>query len=162
MSPLTATLYTSPTTALCVMPFAIGFEARKIWEDPDFKGAEARVVCAILTGIATLVFTLIMSEYWLVNATSSLALSVAGVFKELLTIVSGLFFLGEHIDRLNVIGFCTCQAGILAYVFIRYDNDRAAAYTPVTPQGEDRMMPTTSTRDNFNDEEVELATLTIT
>jgi solute carrier family 35, member C2 len=165
MSPLTATLYTSPTTALCVMPFAMALEAKTIWTDSDLAtGPEAHLILAIMVGIATLVFSLIMSEYWLVNATSSLALSVAGVFKELLTISGALFFFAEHIDLLNVVGFVTCQAGILIYVFLRYDNTQMS-YSPVTPQNEDIMGSKSSIsrteRSHFGIEEVELSTLRI-
>ena len=164
LSPLTAILYTSPTTALCVMPFALGMEGRTIWmghsddiivdnnidmgdrnmtmaditDDytletayPDlFTASELILVGTTLVGIATLVFILLLSEYWLVNATSSLALSVAAVFKELLTIGGGIFLFAEHIHLLNVAGFMTCQAGILSYVYLRY-HGKAEQYTPM-------------------------------
>ena len=83
---------------------------------------EVALVILTMLFVATLVFILLLSEYWLVNATSSLALSVAGVFKELLTIGGGLFFFSEHLDLLNVIGFILCQVGILMYVKLRYDS----------------------------------------
>lgn len=127
MSPLTAILYTSPTTTLFVLPLAIGFEGSEVWNhDLQLSSSsgglhEILLVLSTMLFVATLVFILLLSEYWLVNATSSLALSVAGVFKELITIGGGLFFFSEHLDFLNVIGFITCQIGILMYVKLRYD-----------------------------------------
>lgn len=122
MSPLRAILYTSPTTALFCIPLALGFEASSVASDARVdSGHEIALVVATMLFIATLVFILLMSEYWLVNATSSLALSVAGVFKELLTIGGGLFFFSERLDLLNVVGFVLCQVGILMYVKLRYD-----------------------------------------
>ncbi|KAL9179227.1 hypothetical protein ACHAXT_008517 [Thalassiosira profunda] len=123
MSPLRAILYTSPTTALFCIPLALGFEASAVESDAKVDSAhEVALVILTMLFVATLVFILLLSEYWLVNATSSLALSVAGVFKELLTIGGGLFFFSEHLDLLNVIGFILCQVGILMYVKLRYDS----------------------------------------
>ncbi|PXF48533.1 putative transporter [Gracilariopsis chorda] len=122
MSPLTATLYTSPTTAACVLPFAIMLEGPSVFKRvQELETRELWIILGTLTLIGSLVFILLISEYWLVNATSSLALSVAGVFKELLTIAGGVVFFKEIMTLLNIIGFFTCQIGILAYVYIRYD-----------------------------------------
>jgi len=168
MSPLTATLYTSPMTTLFVMPFALGLEADKIWNDSNVQqGTEPMLILATLVFIATLVFSLIMSEYWLVNATSSLALSVAGVFKELLTIGGGIFFFAEQIDFLNVVGFVTCQCGILSYIFMRYDSREAtaASYEPVAAQRDaNHVIATTTTADAENccsEKDVELSPRTM-
>ena len=57
------------------------------------------------------------------NATSSLALSVAGVLKEFITIGGGIFFFSERLDLLNVVGLILCQVGILSYVKLRYDSN---------------------------------------
>ena len=126
LSPLRAILYTSPTTTLFVIPLAIGFESSSVASDAKVESVqEVILVIVTMLFVATLVFILLLSEYWLVNATSSLALSVAGVLKELITIGGGLFFFSEHLDMLNVIGFALCQIGILMYVRLRYDeNDK--------------------------------------
>lgn len=130
MPPLTATLYTSPTTALCVLPFAVGLEAVPAWDRiSGFDAAEFRTVLLTMLLVASLVFFLLISEYWLVNATSSLALSVAGVFKELLTIGGGIYLFAEHITFLNTVGFIICQVGIFAYMYLRYDPQNSHSYT---------------------------------
>jgi len=134
MSPLTTSLYTQPVTALCVLPVALGLELSSIWNmfskstddnnnnsDNHSNNIEAIIILSTMTGIATLVFFLLMSEYWLVKMTSSLSMSVAATFKELLTIGGGVLFFADKIYLLNVIGFCTCQFGIFFYVFLRYE-----------------------------------------
>lgn len=124
MPPLTATLYTSPTTALCVFPFALALEGRAVRDSlPDLAPGEQWLILSTMLIIASLVFFLLISEYWLVSATSSLALSVAGVFKELITIAGGVIFFAETVSTLNVMGFIVCQIGILFYLWIRYDPD---------------------------------------
>lgn len=138
MDPLTATLYTSPTTALCVLPFALALEGSNVWNRlvNQSNPGELPIIFGTMTMVATLVFTLLISEYWLVNATSSLALSVAGVFKELLTIGGGVILFSDHISFLNGLGFVVCQLGIFAYIFIRYEPDHDShPYTPA-PQDE--------------------------
>ena len=156
MSPLTATLYTGPTTALCVLPVALGLEAKAVWNDSSLShGTDSLLIVGVMTGIATLIFALIVSEYWLVNATSSLALSVAGVFKELLTIGGGLFFFAEHVDFLNVIGFFTCQMGILSYVYLRYDKQQPS-YAHVSEHGEEILLDQFSDQERYTDEGMEL------
>ena len=120
MPPLTATLYTSPAAALCLLPFAIALEGKGVltyFEDTDARRALYLVL--ILMVIATFVFLLLISEYWLVHETSSLALSVAGICKELVTIAGGVIFYHDHISLLNVVGFLICQFGIGIYLYIR-------------------------------------------
>ena len=164
LSPLNAILYTSPMTSLCVLPFALFLEGAKIFESQHHVNAsptnstqlalsatepesttpvrvnEVTVVLCAMTLIATLVFILLLSEYWLVKVTSSLALSVAGVFKELLTIAGGIFFFGETLDGLNVFGFTPCQVGILSYIALRTKRRTNASYDQVgeVPRQENR------------------------
>jgi solute carrier family 35 protein C2 len=166
LSPLTATLYTSPATVLSILPIALAVEAKSIWNDSTLtEAAEPFLVAAMLMGIATLVFCVIMSEYWLVNATSSLTLSVAGIFKEMLTIGGGLFFFSEHVDMLNVVGFFVCQIGIGSYVYLRFHKQRSAAdaYTHVLSE-EDRAAAADCPKDSiiqsnpYTDDGMELTT----
>lgn len=126
MPPLTATLYTSPTTAACVLPFALAFEGKQVaGRMAGLVDNEIWIILGTMTLVGTLVFILLISEYWLVNRTSSLALSVAGVFKELLTIGGGIVYFGDQMSLLNSIGFFICQIGIGVYAWLRYDPNDA-------------------------------------
>lgn len=122
MPPLTATLYTSPTTALCVLPFALVMESQSVFAHVSkIESADALRLSGLLFCIASLVFLVLISEYWLVRDTSSLALSVAGVFKECMTIGGGMLFFHDHVSLMNLVGFIICQVGIGFYVALRYD-----------------------------------------
>jgi solute carrier family 35, member C2 len=125
VTPLTATLYTSPTVALFVLPFAVILEGEMMMNS---KTGNELLILATMTLVATLVFLLLVSEYWIVHATSSLALSVAAVFKELLTIVGGVVLLSEYVDTLNIMGFIICQVGILGYLWVRLDKGTSTDY----------------------------------
>jgi solute carrier family 35, member C2 len=143
MPPLTATLYTSPTTALCVLPFALVLESPKVVAHlSKIESADALRLCGLLFIIASLVFLVLVSEYWLVHDTSSLALSVAGVFKECMTIGGGMLLFHEHVTFMNLVGFIICQLGIASYVALRYDA-RAAEDIPSEGAGEESRLPLT-------------------
>jgi solute carrier family 35, member C2 len=123
MPPNTAILYTSPATSLFILPFAALLEFRQAAVLlRTLALSDSLRLLALLFAIATLIFILLISEYWLVHDTSSLGLSVAGVFKECMTIGGGLLFFREHLTLLNLIGFLICQVGIAAYITLRFDS----------------------------------------
>jgi solute carrier family 35, member C2 len=155
MPPLTATLYTSPTTALCVLPFALVLESSKVAAHiADLDGPSALRLTGLLLVIASLVFLVLVSEYWLVHDTSSLALSVAAIFKECMTIGGGMLFFHEHFSFMNFVGFVICQLGIASYVALRYDPGEHAdpASSPGGDVADDTRLPLTS-RYRITDEE---------
>lgn len=149
LSPLAAILYTSPMTSLCVLPFAIIFEGKPILQllvgGPQNDDATDRntvtstgttgnvavvvVVLCTMTLIATLVFVLLMSQYWLVQRTSSVTLQVAGVGRYLIIIGGGLVFFHELIDTLHIVGFVVSQVGIMAYARLRTQGSSTAPTT---------------------------------
>ncbi|KAF6005093.1 hypothetical protein F1559_000326 [Cyanidiococcus yangmingshanensis] len=69
-------------------------------------------------GIATLVFALLWLEYAIVQMTSSLAISVVSIMKELLTILAGMIAFGDHVATLSLVGLLLSQAGF--FVFLRH------------------------------------------
>ncbi len=127
MPPVAVILYTSPATAVCLAPVAVireGSAALKhLRELPSNK---ILLLAGLLVAIGSLVFVLLMSEYWLVEFTSSLALSVCAVFKELLTIGGGVGLLHEQLTFLNILGFVISQCGIGSYVWFRSRKDANA------------------------------------
>lgn len=117
---ITVILYTSPATAVCLLPIGLAREGARALEHVTMLAPSDRLLLAVLLfGIGTLVFVLLCSEYWLVGCTSSLALSVCAVFKELLTIVGGLVMFNELMTIMNIVGFAICQIGIGAYALLR-------------------------------------------
>lgn len=155
MPPLTAILYTSPTTAACVLPFALVLESSKVVTHfRELDGSSTVRLSGLLFVIATLVFLILMSEYWLLTDTSSLALSVAGVFKECATIGGGILFFNDNFTMLNLVGFLVCQVGIAFYIWLRYDPDGTSPASPahrVEGEGDDVRRPLTNYR--LTDEE---------
>ncbi len=125
MPPLAVVLYTSPATAIFVLPFAVLLEGGPALAHLSTLPRNDMLLLGVLVlAIGTLVFILLCSEYFLVDETSSLTLSVTAVFKELLTIGGGIVLFSEHVSLLNIVGFFTCQIGIAAYVYLRYTTQK--------------------------------------
>lgn len=71
----------------------------------------------LLGGI--LAFGLGFSEFLLVSRTSSLTLSIAGIFKEVCTLLLAAHLLGDQISLLNWLGFALCLSGISLHVALK-------------------------------------------
>ena len=52
----------------------------------------------------------------MVALTSGLSLSIAGIFKEVLTVVGATIVLGEHLTAYKAGGLALCVAGLALYV----------------------------------------------
>uniref|UniRef100_A0A2I3SFP8 Solute carrier family 35 member C2 n=2 Tax=Pan TaxID=9596 RepID=A0A2I3SFP8_PANTR len=66
-----------------------------------------------------LAFGLGFSEFLLVSRTSSLTLSIAGIFKEVCTLLLAAHLLGDQISLLNWLGFALCLSGISLHVALK-------------------------------------------
>ncbi|KAA8492433.1 putative nucleotide-sugar transporter YMD8 [Porphyridium purpureum] len=115
-SPLEVILYSAPWTAILLLPVALPVEAARSVREASWT----LTTILALVAIGCMVFSLMWTEYALVQRTSSLAVSVAAVFKELVTIVAGVLVFGDHMDALNWVGFVVAQLGISAFVLVRH------------------------------------------
>ncbi|XP_023650947.1 solute carrier family 35 member C2 isoform X4 [Paramormyrops kingsleyae] len=66
-----------------------------------------------------LAFGLGFSEFLLVSRTSSLTLSIAGIFKEVCTLLLAAEFMGDKMSALNWLGFVICLSGISLHVALK-------------------------------------------
>ncbi|KFM57014.1 Solute carrier family 35 member C2, partial [Stegodyphus mimosarum] len=66
-----------------------------------------------------------LSEYLLLVYTSSLTLSIAGVFKEVCTLYLAVRYTGDHMTTVNFIGLIVCLIGITLHVVLKglHSND---------------------------------------
>ncbi|XP_042318119.1 solute carrier family 35 member C2 isoform X1 [Sceloporus undulatus] len=83
---------------------------------------EAGLLMSLLAKLALggiLAFGLGFSEFLLVSKTSSLALSISGIFKEVCTLLLATHLMGDHLSLLNWLGFIVCLLGITLHVALR-------------------------------------------
>ncbi|KAK4529562.1 hypothetical protein CCYA_CCYA01G0419 [Cyanidiococcus yangmingshanensis] len=121
LRPLEAVVLLAPVTALCLTPGVLLFELRATWRSlwsPARTTNEGMIIVGSLMGIATLVFALLWLEYAIVQMTSSLAISVVSIMKELLTILAGMIAFGDHVAALSLVGLLLSQVGF--FVFLRH------------------------------------------
>lgn len=65
--------------------------------------------------IGAAAFLMMLFELRVVQLASGLTLSIAGVGKEVLTILASVALLGDHLTPFNVAGLLLCLAGIGGY-----------------------------------------------
>ncbi|XP_069099592.1 solute carrier family 35 member C2 isoform X2 [Pleurodeles waltl] len=73
----------------------------------------------ILSAGGFLAFGLGFSEFLLVSKTSSLTLSIAGIFKELCILLLAARLMGDKMSPLNWLGFGVCVSGIALHVSLK-------------------------------------------
>ncbi|XP_067856767.1 solute carrier family 35 member C2 [Heptranchias perlo] len=87
-----------------------------------FRYHEASTLLHIMLVLAAgglLAFGLCFSEFLLVAKTSSLTLSVAGIFKEVCTLILASHVMGDQLSPLNWLGFVACLSGISLHVALK-------------------------------------------
>ncbi|XP_056277947.1 solute carrier family 35 member C2 [Pseudoliparis swirei] len=72
-----------------------------------------------LTAGGLLAFGLCFSEFLLVSRTSSLTLSISGIFKEVCTLILAAAVMGDRMSVFNWLGFSVCLSGISLHVGLK-------------------------------------------
>ncbi|CAX40763.1 [nucleotide sugar/triose phosphate] transporter, putative [Candida dubliniensis CD36] len=122
--------YISP--GMCIILFLLGlifegwtnFINSEIWIT---KGLFTTIILLIIPGI--LAFMMTLCEFKLLTVAQIITLSVAGIFKELLTIILSSIIFGDKLSFINILGLILTFMDILWYNYYRYyeneDNNKA-------------------------------------
>ena len=141
-SPVATLLQVSPAACAATVPLVFIVDAPGLARSEWFADADLRLeILGYLTFTASCVFVLLLAEYALLQLTSSLTLSVLGIFKELLCIAGAVIVFGDAFTPLNAVGFAGCVAGLLAYHVSRVGGMRTelktvAQYSPAIAAAE--------------------------
>ncbi|KAK3932164.1 Solute carrier family 35 member C2 [Frankliniella fusca] len=119
-NPLDVVYLVQPWMLLSVLPFAAFFEGSQVASSCLLLGSYDRhriitTISKVVAG-AILAFVMELSEYLVVVSTSSLTLSIAGVFKEVITLVLAVEWAGDQMSPVNVVGLVLCLGGICAHI----------------------------------------------
>jgi len=82
------------------------------------KGVKTIVYIFIPGAIA---FAMVMSEYYIIQRTGVVPMSIAGIFKEVTTILLSTWFFGDTISLINWIGLLITFAGIVIFTHYKYE-----------------------------------------
>ncbi|NWJ03242.1 S35C2 protein, partial [Crypturellus undulatus] len=127
-NPIDTMFHLQPLMFLGLLPLFAVFEGLPLSvSEKLFRFHEAgALLCLIgklfLGGI--LAFGLGFSEFLLVSRTSSLTLSIAGIFKEICILLLATHVLGDHLSLLNWLGFAVCLSGISLHVILKAINSK--------------------------------------
>jgi hypothetical protein len=106
-NPLVSLSLFTPSSCLFLLPVAVYYEPRAL--RVLLSGAGVYLPVALNTVTA---FSLNIAVVMLVGATSGLTLTLAGIIKDILLIVSSLFLFGAPITRLQVLGYLVALYGL--------------------------------------------------
>lgn len=113
--------YISP--GMCIILFSLGlifegwtnFINSEIWIT---KGLFTTIILLIIPGV--LAFMMTLCEFKLLTVAQVITLSVAGIFKELLTIILSSIIFGDKLSLINILGLILTFMDILWYNYYRY------------------------------------------
>lgn len=123
-NPIDVIYHTQPWMALVLLPLAFSLEGDEFLTSPflfrshDYLGT-CRTLGYFVFG-ACLAFGLEVAEFLVVCNSSSLTLSIAGIFKEVVTLYLAAAVNGDQYSPTNIAGLVICLAGICLHVAIRF------------------------------------------
>ncbi|CAH1778586.1 unnamed protein product [Owenia fusiformis] len=124
--PLDLMYHVQPWMIVGLLPLAVAFEAVPLATTENFFRFHDTKVLLTNLGLvvlgASLAFFLEFSEFLLVSRTSSLTLSISGIFKEICTLFIAFEFNHDQIKFLNGLGLVVCIIGIIIHVVMKAVN----------------------------------------
>lgn len=119
--PLRTIMYLSPVMGLSLLIMGGILEGySNAAHSPLWKQEGIFMGLIILITPGLLAFCMTLSEFMLLGRTSVLTLSIAGIVKELVTIISASFWFNDRITLVNGIGLVITLSAIIAYNVYRF------------------------------------------
>lgn len=118
--------YISPSMCLTLFVFGLGFEGwsnftqSPIWE---LEGILGTIVLILIPGI--LAFMMTLCEFKLLSVAQVMTLSIAGIFKELLTIILSSLIFGDKLSFINCLGLAITFVDIIWYNYYRLKENQS-------------------------------------
>ncbi|KAI9188476.1 triose-phosphate transporter family-domain-containing protein, partial [Polychytrium aggregatum] len=120
-NPFAASVVLAPLMAISLMAASMiveGFGA--VFASPFYaQFATALQTSLILIMGGVLAFVMVMFEFYLISHTSVVTFSIAGVFKEIITIIAGMVVFHDRLNAVNVIGLVISLLGIGMYNYVK-------------------------------------------
>lgn len=135
-NPIVTNLYLSPIMAFTMMVVCFAIEdVPSILESKWFDGilSTLKIISLIFAG-GIVAFMMTISEYQLISTTSVVTMSIAGIFKEILTMVISVAVFGDKFTVNKIIGLVISLVGIAAYNYIRIMDMRSHSEESMDPE----------------------------
>ncbi|XP_018332587.1 solute carrier family 35 member C2 isoform X2 [Agrilus planipennis] len=130
-NPIDMIYHMQPWMALSIFPFVVWIEGLSLISSCQvFRISDREVLISVTSKVllgAFIAFLMELSEVMVVMYTSSLTLSVAGIFKEIFMLIAAVKWNGDVLSPINILGLVVCLSGIISHVIhkikmIRYHN----------------------------------------
>ncbi|XP_052232251.1 solute carrier family 35 member C2-like [Dreissena polymorpha] len=159
-NPLDTMYHIQPWMIVGLIPLSAGFEGIPLsTTDQFFRFSEYGVLlrnCGLVLLGALLAFMLEFSEYLLLSQTSSLTLSISGIFKEVCTLYIAHKVNGDTMNMVNGIGLIVCLVGITLHVVIKAVNNREKSLSSPLREDSIQMLKMDNTANISDDEDEEI------
>ncbi len=133
-NPFSSIFFLAPVMFLTLISIAIPVEGgRALLAGLEAIAAEkgALVAALIILFPGIIAFLMTASEFALLQRTSVVTLSIAGIFKEAVTISAAALVFGDRMTPVNIVGLVVTLAAIAAYNWIKINKMRSQAQTEV-------------------------------
>ncbi|KAI8904954.1 triose phosphate transporter [Powellomyces hirtus] len=120
-NPLAATLFLAPLMALSLLIACSALEGLpSVFASPFFESfASIMSILGIICLGGILAFFMVISEFMLISTTSIVTFSVAGIFKEIITLVGARHVYGDEFPANKIAGLIISLSGIACYNYLR-------------------------------------------
>ncbi|XP_058971368.1 solute carrier family 35 member C2-like [Pocillopora verrucosa] len=126
-NPLDTLYHLQPFMTLTLIPLAFYIEGQDLAMSPKlFRASDSYtlwVTIAMVMFGCFLAFMISVSEFLLLSHTSSLTLSISGIFKEICTLSLATEFAGDRMTTVNFFGLVLCLIGISVHVVAKATRD---------------------------------------
>lgn len=129
-NPLAVMCHLAPVMAIITAVLSLASEPlNKLSEHPFFDtylNAMKSLLLLLLGG--SLAFFMVLAEYLLISKTSAVTLTVAGVVKEVVTIVVAVVFLHDGFSALKGVGLAVIMIGVVWFNWFKYQRFRESKH----------------------------------
>ncbi|CAG9781690.1 unnamed protein product [Diatraea saccharalis] len=119
-NPVDMVFHVQPWMFISLLPFMIMFEGldclKYLQAEWASRGGQVTGTLLKVSVGATIAFAMEISEFLVVTYTSSLTLSIAGIFKEMFILVLAVEVSGDQLSTVNVAGLALCLLGIVGHI----------------------------------------------
>ncbi|XP_022832433.1 solute carrier family 35 member C2 [Spodoptera litura] len=116
-NPVDMVFHVQPWMFVSLLPFTIMFEGYACYDYLQKLSSEKLLPTILKVSVgATIAFAMEISEFLVVTYTSSLTLSISGIFKEMCILVLAVEVSGDVLSPINVVGLAVCLLGICGHI----------------------------------------------